>query len=208
MEKADLNQAISFILGFTHVIWVNTNMFCPFTETPSKSNVVETTECYQGRGEGYRGTVDVMPTGLTCQRWDSQYPHNHTFIPQAYPCKWVRLSHKTCIHSLTHLHTLKTEQISGWLSLCFPGTWEKTTVEIQMAKNSLGASLRTQESAQCSAPTSLSAAPKTSLSLVRDSTALFDAQNSKGKADFLYISSRETFCIFIFCGPWSSHETL
>uniref|UniRef100_A0A8C4HZC2 Hepatocyte growth factor b n=1 Tax=Dicentrarchus labrax TaxID=13489 RepID=A0A8C4HZC2_DICLA len=54
------------------------------------NNVVETTECYQGRGEGYRGTVDVMPTGLTCQRWDSQYPHNHTFTPQAYPCKDLR----------------------------------------------------------------------------------------------------------------------
>uniref|UniRef100_A0A8C2WTF0 Hepatocyte growth factor n=1 Tax=Cyclopterus lumpus TaxID=8103 RepID=A0A8C2WTF0_CYCLU len=54
------------------------------------NNVVETTECYQGRGEGYRGTVDVMPNGLICQRWDSQYPHNHTFIPQAYPCKDLR----------------------------------------------------------------------------------------------------------------------
>ncbi|KAA8590191.1 hypothetical protein FQN60_014125 [Etheostoma spectabile] len=56
-------------------------------ETSPKSNVVETTECYQGRGEGYRGTVDVMPNGLICQHWDSQYPHNHTFLPQAYPCK-------------------------------------------------------------------------------------------------------------------------
>uniref|UniRef100_A0AAQ5ZFV6 Hepatopoietin-A n=1 Tax=Amphiprion ocellaris TaxID=80972 RepID=A0AAQ5ZFV6_AMPOC len=54
------------------------------------NNVLETTECYQGRGEGYRGTVDVTPTGLTCQRWDSQYPHNHTFMPQAYPCKDLR----------------------------------------------------------------------------------------------------------------------
>ncbi|XP_058502441.1 hepatocyte growth factor isoform X1 [Solea solea] len=59
-------------------------------ETPSKSNVVETTECYQGRGEGYRGTVDMTPTGLTCQRWDAQYPHNHTFFPQAYACKDLR----------------------------------------------------------------------------------------------------------------------
>uniref|UniRef100_A0A8D3D128 Hepatocyte growth factor n=1 Tax=Scophthalmus maximus TaxID=52904 RepID=A0A8D3D128_SCOMX len=59
-------------------------------ETPPKSNMVETTGCYQGRGEGYKGTVDMMPTGLTCQRWDSQYPHNHTFFPQAYPCKDLR----------------------------------------------------------------------------------------------------------------------
>uniref|UniRef100_A0A8D3D1H7 Hepatocyte growth factor n=1 Tax=Scophthalmus maximus TaxID=52904 RepID=A0A8D3D1H7_SCOMX len=54
------------------------------------NNMVETTGCYQGRGEGYKGTVDMMPTGLTCQRWDSQYPHNHTFFPQAYPCKDLR----------------------------------------------------------------------------------------------------------------------
>ncbi|KAM8892818.1 hepatocyte growth factor [Spinachia spinachia] len=59
-------------------------------ETSPKGNVVETTECYQGRGEGYRGAVDMLPTGLICQRWDSQYPHNHTFIPQAYPCKDLR----------------------------------------------------------------------------------------------------------------------
>ncbi|KAM7396616.1 hypothetical protein PAMP_019649 [Pampus punctatissimus] len=59
-------------------------------ETPPKPNVVETTECYKGRGESYRGTVDVTTTGLTCQHWDSQYPHNHTFIPQAYPCKNLR----------------------------------------------------------------------------------------------------------------------
>uniref|UniRef100_A0A3B4ULC3 Hepatocyte growth factor n=1 Tax=Seriola dumerili TaxID=41447 RepID=A0A3B4ULC3_SERDU len=59
-------------------------------ETPPKSNLVETPECYKGRGEGYRGIVDVTPTGLTCQRWDSQYPHNHTFLPQAYLCKDLR----------------------------------------------------------------------------------------------------------------------
>ncbi|CAL8376173.1 unnamed protein product [Arctogadus glacialis] len=27
------------------------------------------------------------PDGRTCQRWDVQYPHNHTFTPQDYPCK-------------------------------------------------------------------------------------------------------------------------
>ncbi|TKS73369.1 Hepatocyte growth factor Hepatopoietin-A [Collichthys lucidus] len=71
--------------------WMDhTNTCTTPRETPSKSNVVETTDCYQGRGEGYRGTVDVLPTGLTCQRWDSQYPHNHTFIPEAYPCKDLR----------------------------------------------------------------------------------------------------------------------
>ncbi|CAB1431083.1 unnamed protein product [Pleuronectes platessa] len=59
-------------------------------ENPPESNRVETTKCYQGRGRGYKGTVDMTPTGLTCQRWDSQHPHNHTFFPQAYPCKDLR----------------------------------------------------------------------------------------------------------------------
>ena len=82
--------------------------FFSFTENPPESNMVETTQCYQGRGRGYKGTVDMTPTGLTCQRWDSQHPHNHTFFPQAYPCKWVRHSHKTTAHSLSHLHALKS----------------------------------------------------------------------------------------------------
>ncbi|XP_008310126.1 hepatocyte growth factor [Cynoglossus semilaevis] len=56
-------------------------------ETPSKSIIPETTSCFEGKGQGYRGTMDMTPTGLTCQRWDTQYPHNHTFIPEAYPCK-------------------------------------------------------------------------------------------------------------------------
>lgn len=82
-----LRVGISDILNSNSLLKVLLMLYFAFTETPSKRNVVETTECYQGRGEGYRGTVDVTPTGLTCQRWDSQYPHNHTFIPQAYPCK-------------------------------------------------------------------------------------------------------------------------
>ncbi|XP_034032526.1 hepatocyte growth factor [Thalassophryne amazonica] len=56
-------------------------------EIAPKTNKEETTECYEGNGEGYRGTVGMTPTGLSCQHWDSQYPHNHTFIPQIYQCK-------------------------------------------------------------------------------------------------------------------------
>ena len=77
-----LEKVMTFI--YTFGIW------CSSTETPTKRNVVETTECYHGRGEGYRGTADMTNSGLTCQRWDSQHPHNHNFIPEAYPCKWVR----------------------------------------------------------------------------------------------------------------------
>uniref|UniRef100_A0AAY4CY36 Hepatopoietin-A n=1 Tax=Denticeps clupeoides TaxID=299321 RepID=A0AAY4CY36_9TELE len=46
--------------------------------------------CYHGRGEGYRGTVGVTPGGVICQRWDSQFPHQHSFTPQNYRCKDLR----------------------------------------------------------------------------------------------------------------------
>lgn len=59
-------------------------------DSPPMKSSEDTTECSRGRGESYRGSVDVTPTGLSCQRWDSQYPHNHSFIPQAYPCKDLR----------------------------------------------------------------------------------------------------------------------
>ncbi|XP_077453516.1 hepatocyte growth factor [Stigmatopora argus] len=59
-------------------------------ESPRKRTAVETRDCYLTKGEAYRGTVDTTPTGHTCQRWDSQYPHNHSFIPEAYPCKELR----------------------------------------------------------------------------------------------------------------------
>lgn len=78
--------------------------------------MVKTTECYEGRGEGYRGTVDMTPSGIMCQRWDSQYPHNHTFMPQAYPCKWVRNSHEKA-HSPIHQWEFPSKQIAGWHSL-------------------------------------------------------------------------------------------
>lgn len=70
----------------------------------------------------------------------------------------------------------------------FLGTWKRTIVEIQMVKNSPGVSLQTQEYAQCSAPTSLSAASRTVLSVVRNLTALFDAESSKGKAYFFSLN--------------------
>lgn len=157
--------------------------------------MVETTECYQGRGEGYRGTVDVMPTGLICQRWDSQYPHNHTFTPQAYPCKWVGLSQKTAPPlARPPARTCILSRSLDDYSPCLPGTWERTTVGIQMAENSRGASLRTQESKPCSAPTSRSAAPKTIQSVVRDSKALFHTQEERD--DFQWIP---LVYVFIFC---------
>ncbi|OXB56190.1 hypothetical protein ASZ78_016969 [Callipepla squamata] len=46
-----------------------------------------TTGCYRGKGEGYRGRVNVTMSGIPCQRWDAQTPHRHHFVPSKYPCK-------------------------------------------------------------------------------------------------------------------------
>ncbi|XP_066452939.1 hepatocyte growth factor-like protein isoform X2 [Eleutherodactylus coqui] len=43
--------------------------------------------CFAGKGEGYRGKAAVTTSGIPCQRWDSQTPHTHRFLPEKYPCK-------------------------------------------------------------------------------------------------------------------------
>ncbi|XP_066263233.1 uncharacterized protein [Branchiostoma lanceolatum] len=43
------------------------------------------TDCQGGDGASYRGTVSVTKFGLTCQRWDSQAPHEHDKTPASYP---------------------------------------------------------------------------------------------------------------------------
>uniref|UniRef100_A0A8D3CXA6 Macrophage stimulating 1 n=1 Tax=Scophthalmus maximus TaxID=52904 RepID=A0A8D3CXA6_SCOMX len=51
------------------------------------SKMVFTTNCFRGRGEDYRGRVNETTSGIPCQRWDAQYPHEHPFYPNTYECK-------------------------------------------------------------------------------------------------------------------------
>uniref|UniRef100_A0A8C6ZK62 Kringle domain-containing protein n=1 Tax=Nothoprocta perdicaria TaxID=30464 RepID=A0A8C6ZK62_NOTPE len=53
---------------------------------PRPGNV--TSGCFRGKGEGYRGRVNVTASGIPCQRWDAQAPHKHHFVPDKYPCKY------------------------------------------------------------------------------------------------------------------------
>ena len=108
-------------------------------------------------------------------------------------------------HSPTCMHLYPSRLQDEFL--CFPGTWEKTTAGIQMAKNPRGASLRTQESAPCSAPTSLSAVPKTSLSVVRDSTALFVTKYSEVEADFRAVLMNCLYDIILKAMHWNPYES-
>uniref|UniRef100_A0A672YFE5 Plasminogen n=1 Tax=Sphaeramia orbicularis TaxID=375764 RepID=A0A672YFE5_9TELE len=48
-----------------------------------------TDECIYCSGEDYRGRISTTENGFTCQRWDSQKPHNHGYIPSALPEKYL-----------------------------------------------------------------------------------------------------------------------
>ncbi|XP_062267408.1 plasminogen isoform X2 [Platichthys flesus] len=48
-----------------------------------------TEECIHCSGEDYRGKISTTQSGFACQRWDSQKPHNHGYIPSALPEKYL-----------------------------------------------------------------------------------------------------------------------
>ncbi|EHB14811.1 Hepatocyte growth factor-like protein [Heterocephalus glaber] len=49
-----------------------------------------TFHCFRGKGEGYRGLANTTTTGVPCQHWDAQSPHQHRFLPEKYVCKDLR----------------------------------------------------------------------------------------------------------------------
>lgn len=133
------------------------------------SDVNITTSCVLGKGADYRGTMNVTPEGVTCQRWDSQFPHNHSFLPHNFKCKWVMFH--LCLVSgwiqfswLSQGHYLgiltveiptsikwntdpKTAVISTiiWIVVCvyIVEIWERTTAVTPMVQITHGASLQT-----------------------------------------------------------------
>ncbi|XP_020644826.3 hepatocyte growth factor-like protein isoform X1 [Pogona vitticeps] len=58
--------------------------------TEKRRQLSSTTSCFRMKGEDYRGEVNVTSTGIPCQRWDSQIPHRHHYLPQKYECKDLR----------------------------------------------------------------------------------------------------------------------
>uniref|UniRef100_A0A4W4FYS0 Kringle domain-containing protein n=1 Tax=Electrophorus electricus TaxID=8005 RepID=A0A4W4FYS0_ELEEL len=44
-------------------------------------------ECIHCSGENYRGKISTTEGGYTCQRWNSEKPHNHGYIPSVIPDK-------------------------------------------------------------------------------------------------------------------------
>ncbi|KAH0518335.1 Hepatocyte growth factor [Microtus ochrogaster] len=63
---------------------------CAHSSVNDTAVPMETTECVQGQGEGYRGTTNTIWNGIPCQRWDSQYPHQHDVTPENFKCKDLR----------------------------------------------------------------------------------------------------------------------
>jgi len=39
----------------------------------------------EDKGESYEGSQSKTISGLVCQNWDSQYPHDHEHTPTKYP---------------------------------------------------------------------------------------------------------------------------
>lgn len=66
--------------------WEYCNISVCDSDSSEDTDVNVTTSCVQGKGTDYRGTMNVTPEGVTCQRWDSQSPHNHSFLPQNFKC--------------------------------------------------------------------------------------------------------------------------
>ncbi|XP_077479181.1 muscle, skeletal receptor tyrosine-protein kinase [Stigmatopora argus] len=54
----------------------------PFVDIKSEQM---TTTCYKDRGRFYRGSVNVTSSGIPCQRWDQQVPHQHRLSAEAIP---------------------------------------------------------------------------------------------------------------------------
>lgn len=45
-------------------------------------------DCKIGNGDTYRGPTSITASGVTCQAWSSQIPHQHnSFTPESHPDK-------------------------------------------------------------------------------------------------------------------------
>ncbi|KAF7651922.1 hypothetical protein LDENG_00103850 [Lucifuga dentata] len=58
-----------------------------YCNVPSCGDAAAPEECFHCRGEDYQGKVSKTEGGLTCQRWDSQTPYEHSNSPSAHPGK-------------------------------------------------------------------------------------------------------------------------
>lgn len=48
-------------------------------------NLIILVECRMGKGQYYLGNVNRTKSGIPCQRWDAQEPHDHIQPPLVFP---------------------------------------------------------------------------------------------------------------------------
>lgn len=92
-----------------------------------------TTNCFRGRGEDYRGEVNETTSGIPCQRWDAQYPHEHPFYPNTYECKWVK-HEEVCLEGRALLPFWKFAHEYSWENVAakwqFEISWDLMCLQI------------------------------------------------------------------------------
>uniref|UniRef100_A0A663MQJ1 Plasminogen n=1 Tax=Athene cunicularia TaxID=194338 RepID=A0A663MQJ1_ATHCN len=49
--------------------------------------------CMHCSGENYHGEVATTVSGIECQRWDSQKPHSHGYLPENFPEKDLKMNY-------------------------------------------------------------------------------------------------------------------
>uniref|UniRef100_A0AAV2IXU0 Hepatocyte growth factor n=1 Tax=Knipowitschia caucasica TaxID=637954 RepID=A0AAV2IXU0_KNICA len=72
------------------VSWEYCNITVCDSNYSKESTANLSTSCVEGNGDNYRGTTNVTPDGVFCQRWDAQFPHRHSYLPENYKCKDLR----------------------------------------------------------------------------------------------------------------------
>ena len=92
MEAGSCHNNAGYVVDFLKVLfWLNivgSPSHVSRTPTVSYSRVSRAPVCLSGAcfssatmdGSDYRGSLDYSEDGITCQRWTSTYPHNHTTL--------------------------------------------------------------------------------------------------------------------------------
>uniref|UniRef100_A0A8C6P3Y9 Macrophage stimulating 1 n=1 Tax=Nothobranchius furzeri TaxID=105023 RepID=A0A8C6P3Y9_NOTFU len=82
---------------------------CTEVQVEKRQRSSFTTNCFRGRGEDYRGKVNETTSGIPCQRWDAQAPHqgleeNYCRNPDGSEAPW-------CFTSVPEMRTALCLQI-------------------------------------------------------------------------------------------------
>ncbi|KAI8509457.1 hypothetical protein Bbelb_133050, partial [Branchiostoma belcheri] len=121
-----------------------------FTTDPNSRwelcDVPSCVSCQYEDGASYRGTVSVTNTGKTCQRWDSQTPHEHIKTPGAYPSAGLERNYCRNPDGELGVWCFTTDPNSRWELCDVPSCalFTEWTRLLQLPKHDVGNSLKQQ----------------------------------------------------------------